>query len=198
MIGRYDGELSVEATDQELVARCREGDPVAFGMIYQRHERAVYRFAYHMLGDPDEADDIKQDTFVKAFRTIPGFRGDCSLLTWLLKVTGNLCRDKRKSQARRGETAILPELEATLCDTSERGSDPARQAERRFMRSAVHRVLGGLPEAQRELIVLRDLEGLSYQEIADVLGCSVASVKLRLFRARRSFKDRMESLLKSK
>lgn len=198
MIGRYDGEFSVQVTDKELVARCREGDPVAFGMVYERYERAVYRFAYHMLGDPDEADDIKQDTFVKAFRTIPGFRGDCSLLTWLLKVTGNLCRDKRKSQARRGETAILPELEATLYDTSERGSDPARQAERRFMRQSVHRVLGGLPEPQRELIVLRDLEGLSYQEIADVLGCSVASVKLRLFRARRSFKDRMESLLKSK
>jgi RNA polymerase sigma-70 factor, ECF subfamily len=198
MIGRYESEISQHTTDQQLVALCREGDPTAFGMIYERYERAVYRYAYHMLGNPDEADDIKQDAFVKAFRTIPGFRGDCSLLTWLLKVTGNLCRDRHKSQARRGETAIMPELEATLFDTSERGSDPAKQAERNYLRGAVHKVLSGLPEAQRELIILRDLEGLSYQQIADVLGCSVASVKLRLFRARRSFKDRMESLLKAK
>lgn len=197
MIGRYESEISLHATDQQLVALCREGDPAAFGMIYERYERAVYRYAYHMLGNADEADDIKQDAFVKAFRTIPGFRGDCSLLTWLLKVTGNLCRDRHKSQARRGETAILPELEATLFDTSERGSDPAKQAERKYLRGAVHKVLGGLPEPQRELIILRDLEGLSYQEIADVLGCSVASVKLRLFRARRSFKDRMGSLLQA-
>jgi RNA polymerase sigma-70 factor, ECF subfamily len=193
----YD-EVLVQHSDQELIARCREGDVEAFGLIYERYERPVYRFAYHMLGDPDEADDIKQDTFVKAYRTLPGFRGDCSLLTWLLKVTGNLCRDRRKSQSRRGEMELLPEFEATLSDHSEYGSDPATLMERKYMRSAVHRVLGGLPAAQRELIVLRDIEGLSYQQIAEILGCSVASIKLRLFRARRGFKDRMESLLKAR
>lgn len=170
----------------------------AFGQIYERYERPVYRFAYHMLGNSDEADDVKQDTFVKAYRTLPGFRGDCSLLTWLLKVTGNLCRDRMKSQSRRGEMELLPEMEATIFDTSEYGTDPATTLERKYMRSAVHRVLGGLPEAQRELIVLRDIEGMSYQQIAEILGCSVASIKLRLFRARRGFKDRMESLLKAR
>ena len=189
--------LLTQISDHDLVARAQRGDREAFGHIYDRYERAVYRYAYHMLGDPEEADDIKQDAFVKAHRTLPGFRGDCSLLTWLLKVTGNLCRDKMKSRSRRGEVELAPEMEATLYDHSPYGSDPAQQLQRKFLQGAVHRVLGGLPQAQRELIVLRDIEGLSYQEIADVLVCSVASVKLRLFRARRSFRERMESLLKA-
>lgn len=183
--------------DRELITRCQRGDVDAFGEIYSRYERVVYRYAYHMLGNQDDADDIMQDTFVKAYRTLPGFRGDCSLLTWLLKVAGNLCRDRHKMRTRRGESALLPEIEATLPDLTDFGADPAKLMERKDMHATMYRVLGGLPAAQRELIVLRDVEGMSYQQIADVLGCSVASIKLRLFRARRSFRDRMESLLKS-
>ncbi len=186
--------MLLHASDQDLVRRSQRGDQEAFGVLYDRHERAVYRYAYHMLGDPDEADDIKQETFVKAYRTLPGFRGDCSLLTWLLKVAGNLCRDRAKSRSRRSEVGLAPELEATLYDKGSYGADPANELERKHTTETVHRVLKGLPEPQRELIILRDLEGLSYQQIAETLGCSIASVKLRLFRARRSFKDRFESL----
>lgn len=190
--------MLVQNPDQDLISRCQRGDLDAFGQIYARYERVVYRYAYHMLGDPDDADDIKQDTFVKAYRTLPGFRGDCSLLTWLLKVAGNLCRDRHKTRIRRGETALLPEIVADLPDSSDLGADPAMLLERKDLHQTLYRVLAGLPEGQKELIVLRDVQGLSYQEIADVLGCSVASVKLRLFRARRGFRDRMESLLKSR
>ncbi len=188
-------EVLVQIPDQELIARCQRGDLDAFGQIYARYERAVYRYVYHMLGDPDDADDVKQDTFVKAYRTLPGFRGDCSLLTWLLKVAGNLCRDRHKTRTRRGEMALLPEIAAELPDPGDLGADPAVLLERKDLHQTLYRVLAGLPDGQRELIVLRDVQGLSYQQIADVLGCSVASVKLRLFRARRGFRDRMESLL---
>ena len=187
--------MLLHESDQELIQRCQRGDQESFGILYDRYERAVYRFVYHVVGNADEADDIKQDTFVKAYRTLPGFRGECSLLTWLLKIAGNFCRDRAKSRSRRGEVGMLPELEATLYDKSSYGSDPAHEVERKQTTETVHKVLKGLPEAQRELIVLRDLEGLSYQQIAEVLGCSVASVKLRLFRARRGFKDRFESLM---
>ena len=189
-------EVIVQFSEEELIARCREGDLEAFGQLYARYERPVYRFAYHILGDPDDADDVKQDVFLKVYRTIGGFRGECSLQTWLLKVTGNLCRDRIKTRLRRGETAMLPEIEADLYDMSELGRDPAEVLERKDMQATMVRVLKGLPAPQREMIVLRDVEGLSYQEIAEVLECSVASVKLRLFRARRSFRDRMESLLR--
>lgn len=190
--------MLVQVPDQDLISRCQRGDLDAFGQIYERYERVVYRYAYHMLGDPDDADDVKQDTFVKAYRTLPGFRGDCSLLTWLLKVAGNLCRDRHKTRTRRGETALLPEIVADLPDGSDLGADPAALLERKDLHQTLYRVLAGLPEGQKELIILRDVQGLSYQEIAEVLGCSVASVKLRLFRARRGFRDCMESLLKSR
>lgn len=190
--------MLAQISDDQLVARCRRGDLEAFGMVYARFSRQVYRFSYHMLGDPDEADDIKQDTFVKAYQAMPGFRGDCSLQTWLLKIAGNLCRDRIKTRTRRGEMELLPEIEDCLHDASSLGADPADTLERKDMRAAVHRVLAGLPEAQREIIALRDIEEMSYQEIAAVLGCSVPSVKLRLFRARRGFRDRMESLLKAR
>ncbi|MCX6382725.1 MAG: sigma-70 family RNA polymerase sigma factor [Armatimonadetes bacterium] len=186
--------MLLQTDERELIRRCQLGDREAFGVLFDRYERPVYRYAYHILGDPDEADDIKQDTFVKAYRTLPGFRGECSLLTWLLKIAGNLCRDKIKSRARRSEVGLVPEIEATLFDNGSYGADPAIEVERREMTTTVHRVLSGLPQPQRELIVLRDLQGLSYQEIAQVLNCSVASVKLRLFRARRGFKDRFVSL----
>ncbi len=188
--------MLAQHTDHELVIRCQRGDLDAFGELYARYERAVYRFAYHMLGDPDDADDVMQDAFVKAYRTLPGFRGDCSLQTWLLKVTGNLCRDRIKTRNRRGEMPLLTEAQGDLPDRSDRGQDPAMLLERKDLHALLYRVLSALPAPQRELIVLRDLEGLSYQQIAAVVDCSVASVKLRLFRARRSFKDRMESLLK--
>ncbi len=187
--------MPVQHSDQQLIARCREGDLEAFGQIYARYERSVYRYAYHMLGDPDEADDMMQDTFVKAYRTLPGFRSECSLQTWLLKVTGNLCRDRLKTRARRGELALFSDNRIDMPDLSERGTDPAKLLERKDLHATLYRVLAALPQAHRELIALRDIEGLSYQQIAAVLGCSVASVKLRLFRARRGFKTRMESLL---
>ena len=100
-------ELNVQLSDQELIERCREGDIDAFGQVYARYERMVYQFVYHMLGDPDDADNVKQDTFLKVYRSLPSFRGQCGLLTWLLKVAANLCRDRLKSRARRGEVRLV-------------------------------------------------------------------------------------------
>jgi RNA polymerase sigma-70 factor (ECF subfamily) len=196
--GQKEGlfEVLVQLSDQELIARCREGDIEAFGQLFARYERLVYRFAYRMLGDADDADDIKQETFLKAYRALPSFRGECSLLTWLLKVAGNLCRDRLKSRARRSEVELMPEMETELRDQGDFGADPAELLERKDLVSTAHKVLNNLPDAHREMILMRDVEGLSYQQIADILDCSVASVKLRLFRARRGFKDRMESLLR--
>lgn len=188
--------MPVQPSDRELIARVRAGDMEAFGQVYERYAQPVYRFAYHLLGNADEADDVKQDAFVRVYHALPGFRGECTLLTWLLKVTANLCRDRFKSQQRRGEMALLPEIATHLPDGTRGRTDPLAALEKDYLSSVVHRALRGLPVPQRELIVLRDLEELSYQQIADVLGCSVASVKLRLFRARRALKERVESLLK--
>ncbi len=181
--------------EQGLLTRCQMGDMEAFGELYERYARAVFRYAYHMIGDVEEANDIMQDTFVKAHRNLAGFRGDCSLQTWLMKVAGNLCLDRVKRTNRRGDVALNSEYFPDLPDLSSRGEDPADKMERQDLHSMLYRVLDALPPAQRELIVLRDIQELSYMQIAERLSCSVASVKLRLFRARRSFKDRMQALL---
>src|SRR5438034_8950251 len=107
--------ITMQGTEDQLVARCRSGDLDAFGQIYSKYERQVYRYAYHLLSNRDDADDVKQETFVKAFQAMQGFRSEASLQTWLLKICGNLCRDRIKSWDRRNvqydarlEQASLP------------------------------------------------------------------------------------------
>ncbi|HLH81228.1 MAG TPA: RNA polymerase sigma factor [Chthonomonas sp.] len=183
-------------SEQELAQKCREGNMEAFEELYARCSRAVYRYAYRMLNDADEADDVMQETFVRAFRMLPNFRGECNLLTWLIKIASNLCRDRYKTRMRRREVPFDDQL-ANRPDNSQRGRDPADLVVQQDLQERVRRVLAALPAAHREVIVLRDFEELSYQEIAQILDCSISSIKLRLFRARRAFRERLESLLKA-
>src|SRR5437660_7998669 len=91
---------TLQRPEDGLLARCRAGDLDAFGLIYDEHERHVFRFAYHVLGKHDDADDVKQETFLRAYRALGNFRADCSLRTWLLRICANLCRDRIKSRDR--------------------------------------------------------------------------------------------------
>jgi RNA polymerase sigma-70 factor (ECF subfamily) len=184
----------MQVGEDQLVSRCRAGDLDAFAQVYDRYERQVYRYALHILGHRDDADDIKQETFLKAYQAIGSFRSESSLQTWLLRICGNLCRDKIKSWDRRNVT-----YDSTLRDDELGGSDeeqgPQAVVERKMMTEIIFKALRGMPPAQRELIVLHEVEDLSYEQIAAVLGCSRTSIKLRLFRARRSLKDRVASLM---
>ena len=184
-------------TEDKLVARCRSGDVDAFALVYSQYERQVYRYAYHLLGHRDDADDIKQETFMKAFQAISGFRSEASLQTWLLKICGNLCRDRIKSWEHR-KVQYDARLEHDSISGDAFAEDPRHIVERSQMTESVFRALKGMPAAQREIIVLHEIEDLSYEEIANVLGCSRTSVKLRIFRARRCLKERVTSLLKAK
>lgn len=193
---RYGTALQV--TDDQLVQRCQSGDLDALGDVYARYERAVFRYAYHLLGHREDADDVMQETFFRAFRAMPTFRQDCSLHTWLLKICGNLCRDKMKAQIRRPEVAYDPQVTENIIADDRHSIDPAKIIEKRQTAELILRALRGLPEPQREIIVLYEIEQLRYQQIAQVLGCSEASVKLRLFRARRTFKERVASLMSNR
>ena len=181
--------------EDKLVARCRAGDLDAFGEVYALYERQVFRYAYHLLGHREDADDIKQETFVKAYQAIGRFRNDASLQTWLLKICGNLCRDRMKSWERRN-VHYDAGLHAEEWHDESRRADPHVQAERAQTTEIVLCALRGLPAPQREIIVLHDLEELSYQEISAILGCSAVSAKLRVFRARRMLKERVQILQK--
>ncbi len=187
--------MEYKSDEQRLLVKCRRGDRTAFEEVYNKYTRIVYRHAYHLLGSGDEADDVMQETFVRAYRSFPEFRGDCSIHTWLLKVAGNLCRDRIKQRVRRGDVPLNLDTHYEELTPDAWEQNPAVTVEREDMHRMIYRVLDGLPAAQREMIVLRDLDELSYQEIAEVIGCTVAGVKLRLFRARKSLRTRMEALL---
>lgn len=194
MLAAHEGKLSLP--EDRLLARCRMGDMDAFGIVYTQYERQVFRYAYHLLGNREDADDIKQETFLRAHRAISGFRSDCSLQTWLLKICGNLCRDKMKSRARRREVFMDPAMAQDVLRDSDRTSDPIADFERTEAVELALRALDSLPNPQREIILLYEVERLSYAQIAEILGISLASVKLRLFRARGRFRERAGALLR--
>ena len=186
--------VAMQGTEDQLVARCRTGDREAFAQVYARYERQVFRYAYHLLGHREDADDIKQETFLKAYQAIHTFRSESSLQTWLLKICGNLCRDRVKSWDRRKviyDSTLRDENAPADAETA----DPRLITERAETISTIHKVLGGMPAAQREILILHEIEDLDYEEIAGILGCSRTSVKLRIFRARRALRDRVISVL---
>jgi RNA polymerase sigma-70 factor (ECF subfamily) len=188
--------IQMTVGEDQLVTRCRAGDLDAFSQVYDRYERQIFRYAYHILGNRDDADDIKQETFVKAYQAIGSFRSESSLQTWLLRICGNLCRDKIKSWDRRKVT-----YDSTLRDdvlgSSDEADSPQSILERKEMTEIIFKALRGMPPAQREIIVLHEVEDMSYEEIAAVVGCSRTSIKLRIFRARKNLKERVASLMGS-
>lgn len=179
--------------EDHLLARCKAGDLDAFGIVYERYRILLHRHAYHVLGNQDDASDVLQETFLKAYDGLASFRGDAHLKTWLLTICTNICRTRLRQRERRQEK----ELGASQADVTEPIQEPGpfETMERSARSQAVRRALQGLPSASRELILLRDIECLSYEEIASILRCSRSSVSVRLFRARRMLRARLECLL---
>jgi RNA polymerase sigma-70 factor (ECF subfamily) len=187
-----NGEL-MGSPEERRLAGCRAGDLEAFRALYVDYAELVYHHAYHLVGDREEAHDIRQETFLRALRALPKFRGDCSLRTFLLRICTNLCRDYHRSRRVRGEVS----LEQTPCEGAGfvvlAKSDPGfGQIETADL---VRAALARLSPARRAVVVLRDLENLSNREIAAVLGCSPASVPVKLFRARRQLEAELKRLL---
>jgi RNA polymerase sigma-70 factor (ECF subfamily) len=185
-------EVALHTPDDQLAARCRTGDIGAFAQLYAQYERLVFRYAYHVLGNRDDADDMLQETFVRAYQAIGGFRGQAGLHTWLLKICANLIRNHRRQELRRREISLEGQPEYAL--RADLGEGPQAVMERAQDTELLRLALQSLPPNQRELIALREYEGLSYQEISQVLGGSPITIRVKLFRARNRLKERFESL----
>jgi RNA polymerase sigma-70 factor, ECF subfamily len=165
----------VEASDRFLVGAAQAGDLHAFEALVSRHQDAVYRVALRMLGSKVDAEDAAQDTLVLAWRALSTFRGESEFSTWLYRIVTNRCL---KARAARHPTEALPEV---LID---RDRDPAEALVRSERLRALARAVLALPAEQRAALVLRELEGLSYEQIARALGVTVPAVKGRIHRAR--------------
>ena len=168
--------MIVQVDDAILVHAAQDGDLEAFEALVRRHQAAVYRIALRLLGSSADAQDATQDTFVRAWQGLPKFRFDSAVSTWLYRIVTRRCLDLI---AARRPTEDLHELEL---ETAEAG--PAKSVEQRERLMAVTHAIATLPGEQRAALVLREFEGLSHEQLADVLGISVPAVKGRIHRAR--------------
>ncbi|HCA47864.1 MAG TPA: RNA polymerase sigma factor RpoE [Armatimonadetes bacterium] len=173
-----------------------------FDTVIDENRDRIYSVIYRLVGDQDEACDLTQDTFVAAFRAYDRFRYEASVYTWLYRIAINLTKNRFEKQQRmdaRRSYSLDEPMQLESDELSRQVEDwtlsPERVAENDQLRSIVLTEVSNLKYEYREVVVLRDLEGLRYKEIADILGCSVEAVKSRLFRARSVLRERLEELL---
>ena len=181
-------------TDEELVARSIAGDADSFNQLILRWERPIYALAYRTLGREEEARDVVQEAFLRAFRGLRGFRGQAKFSSWLYRITLNLCRDWVRRE-RRAPVVQLPEGTDPIEIADERVA-PSESVEdlvaRKQMSEAVARAMAELPEEQRVAILLKEYHGLTFQEIADQLDCPLSTVKTRLYQGLSVLRRRLE------
>lgn len=178
--------------DEQLVASAREGDERAFEELVSRHARRVYNLVARLLADRTAADDVVQETFVRAWRALPLFRGDAQFSTWLYRIAVNEANRLLAREARRE----LVSYEDVMMKVPDIAADVPRRAESSETRRRLELLLAELPGNYRAAVVLRDVEGLSNEEAADLLGLDVRNFKSRLHRGRMALRRGLEELLK--
>lgn len=191
-----------ELEDLQLVRMSREGRKDAFGELVTRYQDRVYNLALRLTGHPDDAAEAAQEAFLKAWRALHAFRGESAFYTWLFRIAVNEARTRQRSRLARPAPLSLDAAARTadgdraspVADLASKAPDPADEAARAEDRRRVEDGLRRLEADQREIIVLRDIEGRDYDEIADVLGCPRGTVKSRLHRARSALRDLLAPL----
>ena len=187
-------------SDAGLVAECQDGDTSAFDELVRRYKDRIYNVVYRLLGDHEDALDVCQDVFVRAYRGIGGFRGDAQVSTWLHSIAGNLARNRLRDAGRKGRDrgtsleALMEAAPAVAQVASAAHDTPRDAAERREFDALLQRCLDELPDEYRIVFVLRTFENLSYDEIAVAAGCPPGTVKSRLNQARKRLRQRLEML----
>jgi RNA polymerase sigma-70 factor, ECF subfamily len=169
-------------TDEELVARSRGGDLDSFNQLVLRWERPIFALAYRVIGREEDARDVAQETFLRAFRALGGFKGEAKFSSWIYRITINLCRDWIRRE-RRTPIAQAPEGIDIIELAGE--TEPTESIETRISRKELGRVvekaMALLPDEQRTAIIMKEYHGLTFQEIADLLDCPLSTVKTRLY-----------------
>ena len=176
--------------EQELavIQRVQRGDVNAFESLVTAYEKNVYNLALRMTGSPEDAEDMAQEAFIKAYNSLPSFRGDSKFSVWLYRIVSNVCLDFLRKKNRRSTVSLSAEdddgedVQLDLPDTSQ---SPEELLEKKLTRESVQRGLASLPPDARQILLLREIQGLSYEEIGETLGLEPGTVKSRIFRARK-------------
>jgi RNA polymerase sigma-70 factor, ECF subfamily len=190
----------VDQDDAALIERCRAGDVAAFEPLVEKYRQRVWRLAYNTLRDREEAWDVAQEAFIRAYQALPSFRGQSAFYTWLYRIVMNVATDRARSRGAQGRafgTERVPEedWDRVLPDDNPGDETPDDAAARREQRQKIVQALDTLPEHHRKIVMLSDLEGLSYREIADTLEIPMGTVMSRLHNARKRLREALRPLL---
>ena len=187
------------SVDLAIVKRVQGGDEVAFNLLVRKYQHKVANLISRYVYDSGEIEDITQDVFVKAYRAIGGFRGDSAFYTWLYRIAINTAKNHLVAQSRRPPNTDVEAQDAELTDAGQNLRDvgtPESNLLSRELAQRVAKAVRELPEELRTAITLRELEGLSYEEIATVMECPIGTVRSRIFRAREAIDKQLDPLLK--
>jgi RNA polymerase sigma-70 factor (ECF subfamily) len=181
-------------TDEQLVERALAGDGDAFGEVVRRWERKIYALAYGITGSVEEARDATQETFINAYRNLARFRGEAQVSSWLHRIAVNQCITRQRRARVRAETGLEDEVEAGREHFISTGaeSSPARASESKQRAEAVRRAVASLPQELREVVLMKEFEELTFQEIADALQIPLSTVKSRLYTALKQLRLKLE------
>ena len=188
---------NAQHNDQELVKRVQQGDKKAFDLLVLKYQHKIIAIVGRYIRDSHEVYDVVQEAFIKAYRALPNFRGDSQFYTWLYRIAINTAKNHLVSRGRRPPASDVDMEDAEFYSGSEALKDvdtPENNLFKEELEQVVHRAIKGLPEDLRTAVTLREMEGLSYEEIADVMGCPVGTVRSRIFRAREAIDRQIKPL----
>ena len=191
--------MSDREVDQQLVERAQRGDKRAFDLLVAKYQRKLARLLSRFIRDSTEVEDVTQEAFIKAYRALPTFRGDSAFYTWLYRIGINTAKNYLVAMGRRAPTTTeIDSEEAEGFENSDQLRDlntPESELASRQIAETVNQTLSELPEELRTAVTLREIEGLSYEDIASVMNCPIGTVRSRIFRAREAIAARLRPLL---
>lgn len=198
---RKPENMSEREIDQRLVELAQNGDPHAFERLVAKYQRKVGRLLSRFMRNPSEVEDVSQEAFIKAYRALPTFRGDSAFYTWLYRICINTAKNYLVAQGRRAPTSTGFDAEESEgfpdADQLRDINTPESLLQSKQIGETIHAAIAALPDDLRNAIVLREIEGLSYEEIASTMGCPIGTVRSRIFRAREAVAEKLKPLVDS-
>lgn len=183
----------MELSDSQIIERTLRGEPEAFNVLVRRWERQIYGLTLRMLGRDEEARDATQETFLSAYRNLPKFRGEAKFSSWIYRIALNICNTKLRSRAKI-TISIDEQREATGFELASDSEDLSTSIQQEQVARHVRRALHGLPAEMRQVIIMKEYEGLKFSEISEILGIPLSTVKTRMYTGLSELRKRLEHL----